>query len=179
MLFVFLFACLLVFACVHCIAGQKLGARLKGDLPGVIRGVQALTMNQLQDFQSTGFMEVAGHVLTTEEVLVSRLFQGDATVHDACASPDGQVVVVLNHVVTEDLQVMVCDSPMYVFFVIYVYCFHIRLCFGHGFTTGFASGAGEPCPRPEACLWTVRAGHSRGVAKGYVFFPLLYFCKRQ
>jgi hypothetical protein len=127
MLFVFLFACLLVFACVHCIAGQKLGARLKGDLPGVIRGVQALTMNQLQDFQSTGFMEVAGHVLTTEEVLVSRLFQGDATVHDACASPDGQVVVVLNHVVTEDLQVMVCDSPMYVFFC------HIRLLFPYTF----------------------------------------------
>jgi hypothetical protein len=90
---------------------QKLGTRLKGALPAVEAAVLALSTEQLKAFQAAGSMEVGGHLLTTEEVLISREFKGEKTVYDACASPSGHLVVVVNHVVTEELRVMVRVPP--------------------------------------------------------------------
>ncbi len=92
---------------VHVCVVQKLGARLKGALPAVEAAVLALSTAELKAFQAAGSMEVAGHLLTTEEVLISREFKGEKTVYDACASPTGHLVVVVNHVVSEELRIMV------------------------------------------------------------------------
>ncbi len=80
---------------------------MKGALPAVMAALSKLTTAELKAFGAAGSMEVAGHVLTTEEVLLARVFKGETTTYDACASPSGNLVVVLNHVVTDELRVMV------------------------------------------------------------------------
>jgi hypothetical protein len=86
---------------------QRLGKRLGAALRDVIPLVKALTTSELKDVLRTGKVTLAGHELTSEDLVISRVFEGDKTNYDAAGNPAGTVLVVVNHVLTEDLRVLV------------------------------------------------------------------------
>jgi len=60
----------------------------------------------VQSLLATGTITVEGHAIALEEVNVSRVFMGDTSVYDASGNPDGTVLVVLNHVLTDEVKAM-------------------------------------------------------------------------
>mmetsp|Transcript_12904 Transcript_12904/g.16973 ORF Transcript_12904/g.16973 Transcript_12904/m.16973 type:complete len:1170 (+) Transcript_12904:115-3624(+) len=74
------------------VLGKKLGKALKE----VRAAVSKLTNDQIMEFHKTGTIEVCGHVLGKEELVVKREFSGDTTIYEANESADGSVVVAID-----------------------------------------------------------------------------------
>jgi len=84
------------------VLGKRLGPAFKTVLPKI----KELPSAAVQSLLATGTITVEGHAIALEEVNVSRVFMGDTSVYDASGNPDGTVLVVLNHVLTDEVKAM-------------------------------------------------------------------------
>lgn len=75
---------------------KELGKKLGKDMKKVAAAVNALTQAQIVTFMKEGSVELAGHTLTTEEIVVKREFNGDAKRYEAAVSDDGSLLVALD-----------------------------------------------------------------------------------
>jgi len=73
---------------------KRLGARLRKEMGPVLAAVKMLGTTDIENFEKTGTMTVAGHVLDTEDVKVVREFAGDTTQYESAY--DDTVLIVLN-----------------------------------------------------------------------------------
>jgi len=80
------------------------------DLLAVVPGrVRALTTEEVKALLASGSMNIAGHVVRKEDVFVNSKFTGDTSKYDAASGGSGSVVVVVNHVMSELLE-LVCRA---------------------------------------------------------------------
>ncbi len=70
-------------------------------------------------------MEVCGQTLSIDDVNIARTFEGDRTIYDASGIPAGNVLVVINHVLSEELRVAVSFSRSHVSAFV---CERVRIC---------------------------------------------------
>jgi len=80
---------------------KRLGLRLKADLKKVSPLISKLTNEQLREFQKKGEIEVAGHIITSEDLKIIRNYSGDKT--NAEPSGNDEVLTVLDLVVDQSL----------------------------------------------------------------------------
>jgi isoleucyl-tRNA synthetase len=78
---------------------QALGKRLRKDLPKVQNAIKALTDEQIRQFQVQGKIDLQGHTITTEEMLIERQYKGDQTKTEAAW--DNDVLTILDLTVDE------------------------------------------------------------------------------
>lgn len=85
---------------------KALGARLKGDLPKVQGALKALVPAQLAAFMESGAIEVSGHVLTSEDLQVTRYLAENAATsgENVLAHCDRSIVVLLDCTVDAELR---------------------------------------------------------------------------
>jgi isoleucyl-tRNA synthetase len=79
-----------------------LGKRLKKDFAKVSKAIQALSHEQIKSFQESGKLEIEGHVITSEELLIVREFKGDAKKFEAAW--DSEALIVLDLEVDEEMR---------------------------------------------------------------------------
>lgn len=75
---------------------KDLGKRLGKDMKTVAKEVNALTQDKIVEFMKIGSMTIAGHVLTTDDIVVKREFNGDSKKYEAMVSDDGSLLVALD-----------------------------------------------------------------------------------
>jgi len=73
---------------------KSLGTRLKKDLPKVQKAIQTLTHQQLQELATAGSLVIEGHVITAEEMHVTKEYKGDKKKNEA--SWDENVLVIMD-----------------------------------------------------------------------------------
>ncbi len=84
---------------------KGLGARLKGDLPKVQAALKTLSQAQMAAFMESGSIEVAGHVLSGEDLQVTRFLEDGITSNpDIVAQCDRSVLVLLDCRVDDELR---------------------------------------------------------------------------
>lgn len=81
---------------------QLLGQRLKKDAGKVMKAVRELTHEQLQRFRADGKIELEGHTVTVEEVVITRDFKGDTKKYEAAY--DDTSLIVLDLTVDERMR---------------------------------------------------------------------------
>lgn len=79
--------------------GQRLGKKMKD----VAKAIDALTKEEITEFMTAGVMEVCGFSLTTTDVVVKRVFNGDNKKYEACASDDGSLMIAIDTTADEEL----------------------------------------------------------------------------
>ena len=82
---------------------KDLGKRLGKQMKDVAKAVNELTTAQIVDFMNTGEITICGFVLTKEDIVVKREFNGDAKRYEAAASDDGSLLVAVDTTVDEQM----------------------------------------------------------------------------
>ncbi|CAE7497359.1 ileS, partial [Symbiodinium microadriaticum] len=82
---------------------KDLGKRLGKDMKAVAKEINSLTTSQILEFMSSGVMNVCGHELTSEDIVVKRQFAGDAKRYEACVSDDGSLIVAIDTTIDDDV----------------------------------------------------------------------------
>jgi len=81
---------------------NTLGKRLRKDFAKVSKVLNALSDEQIKQFQQTGSIEIEGHVVTSEELHIQMEFRGDKSKFEA--SWENGVIVVLDLEVDEHMR---------------------------------------------------------------------------
>src|SRR5688572_15313843 len=82
---------------------NETGKKLRGDFNKVKTALSALKHEDLIKFRSAGTMELVGHTLTQENVIITREFQGEKKRYEA-AWDENDVIIVLDLEVDENLK---------------------------------------------------------------------------
>eukprot|EP01116_Phalansterium_solitarium_P017049 TRINITY_DN4111_c0_g1_i2.p1 TRINITY_DN4111_c0_g1~~TRINITY_DN4111_c0_g1_i2.p1 ORF type:complete len:1065 (+),score=428.48 TRINITY_DN4111_c0_g1_i2:171-3365(+) len=81
---------------------QLLGQRLKKDFGAVSKAIQQLTHEQIQKFRADGQIEISGHTITSQEMVILREFKGDTKKFEAAY--DDLTLIVLDLTVDEKMR---------------------------------------------------------------------------
>jgi isoleucyl-tRNA synthetase len=82
---------------------KDLGKRLGGKMKDVAKTINGLTFSQITDFMNSGTIEVCGFVLSKDDIVVKREFNGDTKRYEACVSDDGSLMVAIDTTCDEEL----------------------------------------------------------------------------
>eukprot|EP01114_Cavostelium_apophysatum_P008374 TRINITY_DN2080_c0_g1_i1.p1 TRINITY_DN2080_c0_g1~~TRINITY_DN2080_c0_g1_i1.p1 ORF type:complete len:1229 (-),score=422.42 TRINITY_DN2080_c0_g1_i1:80-3766(-) len=81
---------------------KALGTKLKKDMGKVQAEIKNLTHEQIGKLQTEGKIELAGHVITAEELLITREYKGDTSANEPAW--DADVLIILDLKVDEKMQ---------------------------------------------------------------------------
>mmetsp|Transcript_24348 Transcript_24348/g.35710 ORF Transcript_24348/g.35710 Transcript_24348/m.35710 type:complete len:1186 (+) Transcript_24348:56-3613(+) len=82
---------------------KDLGKRLGKDMKAVGKAINEISNADAMAFIEKGSMEICGHVLTSDDVVVRRQFSGDAKRYEACVSDDGSLIVAIDTTMDDDV----------------------------------------------------------------------------
>ena len=83
---------------------KDLGKRLGKQMKAVAKGIQDLTQAELVLFMKSGLITVCGFDLTTDDLVVKRVFNGDTSRYEAAVSDDGSLLIAID---------TTCDDAVY------------------------------------------------------------------
>jgi hypothetical protein len=75
---------------------KRLGKRLGRAMGKVMAAIKALTHDEIVRFKAEGRIEIEGHELSSDDLIIKKHFQGDAVKYEADSSADGSLLVALD-----------------------------------------------------------------------------------
>jgi len=82
-----------------------LGRRVGKDIGKVKQAVQALSSEEIATFMTSGTIDIVGHTLSLDDVIVKKEFKGNAEKYYGMKNEDGSLLVILD--ITQDEEVFI------------------------------------------------------------------------